>query len=82
MSPVYMEKCDSTKNLFRFYEVDRCVTLFGDWAVACRWGRIGTQGRTQHDWFSSEIEAEQAFMERIKHKKRRGYSEIGQPSRH
>ena len=51
MLSVYRERCDSKLNLARFYEVDVQQTLFGDWAVVCHWGRIGTQGRLQQDWF-------------------------------
>jgi len=74
MLPVYMERCDSSRNLARFYEVDIQPTLFGDWAVVCRWGRIGTEGRVRQDWFSSLPEAQSAQAHRVARKCRRGYA--------
>ena len=74
MPAVYMERSDQARNLARFYNVDIHPTLFGDWAVVCRWGRIGTHGRTRQDWFSSLPEAETAHSRTVKRKLRRGYS--------
>ncbi len=74
---MYMEKRDRAKNLLRFYEVDRCVTLFGDTAVVRRWGRIGTYGRIEYQWCSSPEEAEQERLRSIERKQRRGYAVIG-----
>ena len=76
MPAVFLQRFDDQKNLARFYEVDVCRTLLGDWAVVYRWGRIGTHGRTQQDWFSSAVEADEAHLERVKQKKKRGYSEV------
>lgn len=73
MKAVYMERSDLTRNLARFYEVEVLQTLFGEWAVISRWGRIGTQGRTQQDWFGSLPEAQTAKARRVDRKLRRGY---------
>ena len=73
MSAIYMERSDHTRNLARFYRVEIQRTLFGDWAVVCRWGRIGTHGRTQQDWFASLPEAQTAQARRVDRKRRRGY---------
>ena len=74
MTAVYMERSDRTSNLARFYQVEIQPTLFGDWAVICRWGRIGTYGRIQQDWFSSLPEAKTAQDRSVARKCRRGYS--------
>jgi len=73
MAAVYMERSDHTRNLARFYQVEIQRTLFGDWAVISRWGRIGTYGRMRQDWFSSLPDAETAQHRRVARKRRRGY---------
>jgi predicted DNA-binding WGR domain protein len=73
MHAVYMERCDQRLNISRFYEVGVEPTLFGDWAVVCRWGRIGTQGRIRQDWFTSLPEAQSAQARRVARKQRSGY---------
>jgi predicted DNA-binding WGR domain protein len=74
MLAVYMERSDRTLNLARFYQVDIQPTLFGEWAVISRWGRIGTHGRSQQDWFTSLPEAQTAQVSRVARKQRRGYA--------
>jgi predicted DNA-binding WGR domain protein len=74
MLAVYMERSDRTCNLARFYQVDIQPTLFGDWAVISQWGRIGTHGRTQQDWFASLLEAQTAQACRVERKRRRCYA--------
>ena len=76
MLPIYMERCDATRNLARFYEVDIQPTLFGNWAVVCRWGRIGTHGRVGQDWFASLPEAQTEQVHRVAQKYRRGYGHL------
>ena len=74
MPAVYMERSDHTRNLARFYQVDIQRTLFGEWAVVTRWGRIGTHGRTQQDWFTCLREAQAGQASRVARKRRRGYA--------
>ena len=74
MQGVYMERSDHRCNLARFYQVEILPTLFGDWAVISRWGRIGTHGQIMQDWFSSLPEAEIAQARRVECKRRRGYT--------
>jgi len=74
MPAVYMERSDHSRNLARFYNVEIQPTLFGDWAVVRRWGRIGTHGRRQQDWFSSLSDAETAQVCTVSLKVRRGYA--------
>jgi len=57
----------------RFYEVSVEPTLFGDWALVCRWGRIGTKGRTQQEWFLSKSEAQSAQTAAVAVKRKRCY---------
>jgi predicted DNA-binding WGR domain protein len=73
MAAVYMERSDYTLNLARFYQVEIQPTLFGDWAVICRWGRIGAYGSMQQDWFGSLPEAQAAQARSIARKRRPGY---------
>ena len=73
MLAVYLERSDHAINLARFYQVDIQPTLFGEWAVISRWGRIGTHGRSQQDWFTSLPEAQIAQDRRVARKRRRGY---------
>jgi predicted DNA-binding WGR domain protein len=79
MLAVYMERSDHTCNLARFYQVDIQPTLFGDWAVVCRWGRIGTRGRTRQEWFRSLPDAQTAQARRVARKRRRGYAHERHP---
>ena len=74
MAAVYMERSDYTVNLARFYQVEIQPTLFGGWAVICRWGRIGTYGSMRQDWFVSLPEAQIAQTSRVARKFRRGYA--------
>ena len=74
MPAVYMERSDYTLNVARFYQVEIVPTLFGDWAVICRWGRIGTYGNTRQDWFASLPEARTAQARNVARKRRRGYA--------
>ena len=74
MPAEYMERSDHTRNLARFYQVEIQPTLFGEWAVVSRWGRIGTYGRIQQDWFPSLPEARTAQAHRVAVKRRRGYA--------
>jgi predicted DNA-binding WGR domain protein len=72
MAAVYMERSDYALNLARFYQVEIHPTLFGDWAVICRWGRIGTYGKSQQVWFDSLPEAQAAQARTVARKRRRG----------
>ena len=74
MSAVYMQRSDHTRNLARFYQVEIQPTLFGEWAVIRRWGRIGTYGRSQREWFASLPEAKTAQARRVARKRQRGYA--------
>jgi len=74
MLDIYLERSDDTRNLARLYHVDIQPTLFGEWAVVCRWGRIGTYGRITQDWFESLPEAQIVHARHVARKARRGYA--------
>ena len=57
----------------RFYCIDVQPTLFGDFAVVRRWGRIGRQGQQLERWFRTEAEAHREARRWAKVKTRRGY---------
>jgi predicted DNA-binding WGR domain protein len=70
---VYLERRDGPLNMARFYSVAVVPTLFGQWAVVRRWGRIGTAGAVKEDWFSSVGEAEREKVRARAVKAARGY---------
>jgi len=69
----YLEKRDLNKNQARFYCMAILPNLFGEWTLRREWGRIGRHGQVRLDWFSSEIEAEEALLALENAKQRRGY---------
>jgi len=74
---VNLRRIEHERNMARFYAIGVLPTLFGDWAVVRRWGRIGTYGRTQQMWFS-DLSLALACADRVAEaKRRRGYREAG-----
>jgi len=73
MQDIALRRLDPEKNMARFYTIGLQPTLFGDWAVVRRWGRIGTFGRTQETWFSEPSPALACASRFEKTKRRRGY---------
>lgn len=71
--PVYLERRDATQRMARFYWIGVEPTLFGDWALVRRWGRIGTHGQCQEQWFATRTAARAAAHEALVRKQRRGY---------
>ena len=45
MYTVALRRIDPARNMARFYAVEVMPTLFGQWAVVRRWGRVNTDGR-------------------------------------
>jgi predicted DNA-binding WGR domain protein len=60
--------------MHRFYALQVLPTLFGDWTLTTKWGRIGAMGQVQHRFFPDEAAAATALELRLKSKVRRGYS--------
>ena len=73
VNAAHLERFDPARNMARFYRVDVARTLFGEWAVISRWGRIGTHGRSREEWVSSIEEAERVQARQLDRKRRRGY---------
>ncbi len=64
---------DPAKNRARFYLLSWQASLIGDTTLVCRWGRLGTHGRTRVI-VVPEGAVVQATIERlIKRRLRRGY---------
>jgi len=68
-----LEQRQPALNRQRFYAVAVEQDLFGQWLLLRRWGRIGTRGRGLVESFTAEPEAEQAALDLIRVKTRRGY---------
>lgn len=72
---LYLERCDPSINMSRFYALSVHRTLFpGEWVLVRRWGRIGTSGSRKEEWFSEHTDAlkEQELI--ASRKIRRGYN--------
>ncbi|WP_082837329.1 WGR domain-containing protein [Labrenzia sp. OB1] len=55
--PVFLTRIDPHRNMARFYVLSVEPTLFGDYAVQRRWGRLGTSGRSRSDLFPDLVSA-------------------------
>lgn len=69
----HLEQRQPDLNRQRFYAVAVEQDLFGQWLLLRRWGRIGTRGRGLVEAFIAEGEAEQAALDLVRVKTRRGY---------
>lgn len=71
-----LEKIDPSKRQNRFYRLQICQTLFGDWCLVREWGRIGTKGGQKMElWASSADDVHREFQKLLKSKLKRGYVE-------
>ncbi len=73
LSPVHLTRVDPACNMRRFYSLALASSLFGDCGVVRRWGRIGTAGQSQTDWYREPCKAGEAFRSLLRAKRRRGY---------
>jgi predicted DNA-binding WGR domain protein len=73
-----LRRCDPARRMARFYAVTVQPTLFGEWAVVRRWGRINTEGRWAEAWYCSVDLACADAMRTIVAKRRRGYIDAEQ----
>lgn len=71
--PVYLERIDASRRMARFYAIRVERTLFGDWAVIYRWGRIGARGRRQEECMATRKDATRAAARKLRGKEQRGY---------
>jgi predicted DNA-binding WGR domain protein len=70
---ITMRRTDPARNMARFYAIDVGRTLFGQTCVVRRWGRIGANGQSRHDWFETPEGAMAALKRLVRVKRRRGY---------
>ncbi len=64
---------DPTKNRERFYVLSWQGTLQGGIALLCRWGRIGTQGRSRTIIYTHQDQVREKIIRLIKRRLQRGY---------
>ncbi len=76
MKNVYLERKDLDRNMHRFYAMQLSPTLFGEWALIRRWGRIGSQGQKLEQWFASLAEAQIALNKWQAVKEKKGYRKV------
>ena len=75
-----LRKIDPAQRMARFYAISVHPTLFGDYAVVLRWGRVATDGRRREHWRATAIEAVSLAIEQAERKRRRGYADVVQPA--
>ncbi|PVB60434.1 hypothetical protein DCO57_17615 [Labrenzia sp. 011] len=73
--PVFLTRIDPHRNMARFYVLSIEPTLFGDYAVQRRWGRLGTLGRLRSDLFPDLVSAHARKAQLVRSKCKRGYVE-------
>ena len=73
---VALRRFDVARRMARFYAVSIQPTLFGDYAVIRRWGRINTDGGRSETWHTSEACALLQAAQQVAAKQRRGYREV------
>lgn len=64
---------DALRNMARFYRMQITPDLFGGAVLVRNWGRIGTQGQEQRQWWSDDSGAEMAMQDWAARKIRKGY---------
>ncbi len=67
---------DPAKNRARFYHLSWQVSLEGATALVCRWGRLGTQGKTRIIFFPEGAEVQANIEQLIKRRFQRGYQVV------
>jgi predicted DNA-binding WGR domain protein len=70
---VHLVRCDSGRNIARFYRLELGRTLFGEVVLIRRWGRIGTKGRSHETLLTDQSVGVSALQEWHERKQRRGY---------
>ena len=70
---LYVERCDTVKNMARYYAMDIPATLFGQPCLTRRWGRIGSHGQSKRHIFENEQDAVSLFLDILRQKRGRGY---------
>lgn len=73
---VHLVRCDSSRNMARFYRLELRLTLFGEMVLIRRWGRIGTEGRRQECFLADTSDGMRSLQEWCQKKQRRGYRAV------
>jgi predicted DNA-binding WGR domain protein len=73
LNVLVLERVDRKRNMARYYVLSVEPTLFAEWALVRRWGRIGGAGRTRIDLHPSPPVAQIALDTWLERKRRRGY---------
>jgi predicted DNA-binding WGR domain protein len=68
-----LERVDRARNMARYYVLSVEPTLFEDFALVRRWGRIGGAGRARIDLHPSPPVAQVELEKWLSRKRRRGY---------
>ncbi len=70
----HLTSVDPAKGRFRFYVLGWQPTLWGQEALVCRWGRIGTEGKWQANLYPDRASAQETITRvirrRLQHKYR------------
>lgn len=72
----HFRKVQALCNMRRFYTVSLQPTLFGEWSLIRRWGRVGTRGRSLLNTYESEVRARIALDQAVGKRRKRGYVEM------
>lgn len=64
------------KNRYRYYTLSWQATLWGEWVLVRRWGRIGARGRCTTLPFPDGARAQAAIARILAARQRHGYQEI------
>ncbi len=64
---------DPARNRERFYVLSWQGTLQGDTVLLCRWGRLGTQGRSLTIVYSEQDQLQEKILRLIKRRLQHGY---------
>ena len=76
-NPNYLQKRRPEKNEHRFYHIQVCAGVFGDWAVVREWGWFGSPGTVRSSWFNQEADAVVAAEQWRLRKMKDGYRPLG-----
>lgn len=75
-----LRRYDHTRNMARFYALTLEQSLFGEFILVRRWGRIGTYGRKAEIWFPAADAAWAELSRIVVAKIKRGYSAVAPAS--
>ena len=70
---LHVERRDAARNMARYYVLSIRPTLFGEFQMTRRWGRIGARGQFLNHVFNREDDAVRLFLALLRRKRKRGY---------